>query len=65
MFTKHQMVRFSYNADNYDLRGKVVSIVRTRAANSFDVSRVVVRLVNTDGSLGQEYQVRPDALIAL
>lgn len=63
--TPGKLARFAYNADNYDLRGKPVSIVRIRPAMLGDISRVVVRIVLNDGSLGQEYQVRQGALIAI
>ena len=63
--TPYTLKRIAYNAANAALRGKVVSIVGIRGANHFDGPRVIVRLVNDDGSLGQEYLVVPGIVIAL
>lgn len=63
--TPHTIKRIAHNAVNPVLRGKVVSIVGIRGANHFDGTRVIVRLVEDDGSLGQEYLVTPGLLIDL
>ena len=63
--TPYTLKRIAYNAANAALRGKVVSIVGMRGANHFDGTRVIVRIVEDDGSLGQEYLVTPGILIAL
>lgn len=61
----HRVVRIAYNAVNAQLRGKVVSIVGMRGATRWDGPRVVVRLIEDDGTLGAEYLVQPGLLIEL
>lgn len=59
----NRIVRIAYNAVNPVLRGKQVSIVGIRGATSWDGSRVIVRLIERDGSLGEEYLVKPSLII--
>ena len=61
----HQIKRIAHNATNPNLRGQVVSIVGFRGATHFDVARVIVRPVQADGSLGDEYLMTPGIIIAL
>lgn len=60
-----QIKRIAYNAVNPALRGKVVSIEGFRPATWFDRPRIIVRLVQNDGTLGDEYLVTPGILIEL
>lgn len=61
----HEMKRIAWNAVNKDVRGKPVVVTGIVGATHWDSSRVVVRLVEDDGSLGQEYRVLPSIVIAL
>lgn len=59
----HQLKRIAYNAAVApNLRGAVVTIVGFVEAH-YDVPRVRVRLVNDDGSAGEEYRVQAGILI--
>ena len=58
-----RIVRIAHNTVNPDIRGKHVSIVGVRGATHFDGTRVIVRLVNSDGSLGAEYLVTPGLIV--
>lgn len=60
-----QLKRIARNAASPKLRGRVVSIVGVRGATHFDNTRVVVRLVHDDGSLGDEFLVTPGLLVDL
>ncbi len=63
--SEYQVKRISYSAVNKTLRGNVVSIVGFQPATWFDIARIIVRLVNNDGSLGDEYLVHPSIVIDL
>lgn len=60
-----RIMRIAYNAANPTIRGAVISIVGYRGATHWDIPRIIVRLVNDDGSLGDEYLVMPSLVIAL
>lgn len=60
-----RLVRVSKTAVNRDIRGRVVQITGWRPATYWDRSRVSVRLVESDGSIGDEYLVIPSILVAL
>src|SRR5690606_5501002 len=59
-----RMMRITKIADNRDIRGRVVQITGWRPATPWDLSRVKVRLVESDGSLGDEYLVVASILVA-
>jgi len=64
-YIAYQIKRIAHTAVNRDLRGQAVSIVGLRGATSWDSPRVIVRLINMDGSLGAEYLVLPGLIIDL
>ncbi len=64
-FTTKQVKRIAYNATRAALRGKVVSIEGFKSATHWDNPRIIVRLIEDDGSLGQEYLVAPHIIIDL
>ena len=59
-----RMMRITKTADNRDIRGRVVQVTGWRPATPWDLSRVKVRLVESDGSLGDEYLVVSSILVA-
>lgn len=64
-YTINDIVRVSKTAENRDIRGRAVRITGWRPATPWDISRVKVRLVESDGSLGDEYLVVSSILVAL
>lgn len=64
-YTINDIVRVSKTAENRAIRGRVVQVTGWRPATPWDRSRVLVRLVESDGSLGDEYLVIPSILVAL
>lgn len=60
-----RLMRVSKIVENRDIRGRVVQITGHRPATPWDLSRVRVRLVESDGSLGDEYLVVSAILVAL
>lgn len=59
-----RMMRITKIADNREIRGRVVQVTGWRPATPWDISRVRVRLVESDGSLGDEYLVVDSILVA-
>lgn len=65
IITAGRLVRVSKAAVDRNIRGRVVQVTGLRPATPWDRSRVVVRLVDSDGALGDEYLVTPSILVAL
>lgn len=63
-FTPHQLLRIAYNVDNPQLRGKPV-VYYGHVQRPRDTVRAVVRLLNVDGTTGEEYLFRPALLIGI
>lgn len=60
-----RIMRIAHNAVNPDLRGKAVSIIGFEPATWWNNPRVIVRLLENDGSHGSTYHVQPGILINL
>lgn len=60
-----RLMRVSTIVENREIRGRVVQVTGSRPATPWDLSRVKVRLVESDGSLGDEYLVVSSILVAL
>ena len=63
-FEQEKMYRLAYNMDDPKLRGKAV-VFKDWHHTLGDVWRCKVNLVNGDGSLGEEWLVKPSCLIRL
>lgn len=60
---EHTLARIAYNAANAELRGQTVVITGHRGATHWDNARLIVRTIERDGSLGQEWLVTPSIVL--